>query len=359
MTCRLLLLAIFVACRGSDRSGSTSSPELDSLTSIELRESDSIFVGEPGGMVAMNDGTLLIADKQNGTLHRFGMDGRSRGEIGSRGQGPDEWAAGPHTIYQDGDSLLVVADGLIHLRGLSWPAAERHWDFDVTPGSYLVGVSDGRVMLSFVDAENQSTLIQVAPTARAKLSGGPYPAILDANPFIRELFSSTAVTWLAPDTIAVAFQHTDGVFVGAFPNGPFEQITVPVIARRGAEQDLLRQIDANDTRTIERAIYRPSYPLALAVLPTSGLLASVTSDMTFVDGRRMTGQLFLSLIDRDRRQSCPDAALPVPADPLPYVAFRGDTLLVLTQVVEGSVGRTVIRRFLPSGAHCAWTAGGD
>jgi hypothetical protein len=325
------------------------------LDSILLAETDSDFVGEPGGMVAHADGTLLIADKRNGTLHEFDRHGAHLRDIGQRGQGPNEWAVGPHVVFSDSDTLIVAADGLGRLKGVALPSGVQQWDRATAPGRYLIGVHRGAAMLVSIDRGTRSTLAQLAVLGDTAItSGGPYPSILDANQFVGELFSAAAVTWLGADSIVMALQSSNNLFVGPFPLGPFDTIPVPVLARRGALPELLRQIDENDTRTIERAIYQPSYPLALARLPSSGLLALVSADQNLVDGSRMTGKLFLSLIDRTSGRVCPDAPVSTPADPLPHVTFLGDTLLVLIQAVDQEQTRSVVRRFLPNADDCRW-----
>jgi hypothetical protein len=84
------------------------------------------------------------------------------------------------------------------------------------------------------------------------------------------------------------------------------------------------------------------------------LIAYVVTDVELITNH-FGGKVFVSLVDRRRRRSCPDAQVPVAADPLPHVTFRSDTLLVLTQEVTGAnTGTPVIRKYLIDGDDCAW-----
>jgi hypothetical protein len=64
--------------------------------------------------------------------------------------------------------------------------------------------------------------------------------------------------------------------------------------------------------------------------------------------------LFVSIVDPAQHRTCPDAEIPAPADPQPWVAFKGDTLLVLIQEVVGDQAWTAVRKYSLKSDQCAW-----
>jgi hypothetical protein len=79
----------------------------------------------------------------------------------------------------------------------------------------------------------------------------------------------------------------------------------------------------------------------------------VKGDFTFT-GKGFSVKMFLSVNDPRKARSCPDARVPGPEDPRPSVALRGDTLLVLTQDIDGTNITNRIRRYRVRTANCKW-----
>jgi hypothetical protein len=79
-------------------------------------------------------------------------------------------------------------------------------------------------------------------------------------------------------------------------------------------------------------------------------------DMSQVE-ERLNGVLFVSVADPGRGRSCPDARVPVSADPAPLVAFRGDTLNVLFRDVERPDPAPWVIRYVLDVSGCRWVQG--
>jgi hypothetical protein len=357
----VLSVALGLAACGGGRPGAgqnRDTPELVALDTVVLAETDSVFIGEPSGFAPLAEGGYLVADRRNGTLHRFAADGAHLASVGRRGRGPGEWSTGPFAVVNDGDSLAFVADGGAVV-ALSLPDLAVRWRRPPSALARLAAAWHGGALWSRIDRSANTSFETFAGAADPVVAGGPVTQRMRRNPLVAEMFSSAAAANLGGDTLVSAFQNTDSLFVGSWPSGPWTSLEVPVAARRGARGDLLDAIDEHLPPTVERALYQPSYPLAVARLPASGYVALVTGDLTFVEQRRMTGRLFVSIVDLRRRRACPDEAVPAPDDPLPRVAFRGDTLLVLVQDVNPGAGsRTVVRPFLVRAGGCRWRAAG-
>ena len=89
---------------------------------------------------------------------------------------------------------------------------------------------------------------------------------------------------------------------------------------------------------------------------SSGHLAYWASDLQFV-GSRFVWKIFLSVVDVGGRRTCPDAEIPVPADPRPWAAFRGETLVVLTPNGSNGTGAEGwVKKYLVDTTDCRWVA---
>lgn len=357
-------VASFVAAQACSGNGGESrqqhaSPLLQLVDSVVLAQSDSIFVGEPSGFAAPSDGTFLVSDKRNATIHQFESDGAHRRSIGRRGGGPGEWGHGPFLIFLGDDSLLLVSDGMSRIAELSYPSVVARPMKISRSRSFLAGYSRGRTFFANVDHRRKSTLEIVTAGSDSSVFGGPYPAAMARSSLVGELMSWVEIAILGGDSVAVAVQSEDDVFVGKFPNGPFDAFRVPVAHRRGSLPDLLSRVDDRDPSTVEAALYKPSYPLALWRLPASGYLVHVAADLTMVSAR-MTGIVFVSVVDLKNRRACPDAQLLAPTDPFPRISFRGDTLLALVQdETPAGENRTLIRKYLVDTTNCIWQPAGE
>ena len=157
------------------------------------------------------------------------------------------------------------------------------------------------------------------------------------------------------DTVASAYEVSNHIYLTRVASGAgsaVDSVNIPIGARRGARTDLFRQITPDKNSAIQ-ALYKSSIPFELARL-SSGQLAYIVFDPT-VENRRMTGKLFLSLIDLARGKSCVDALIPAQADPPARVTFRGDTLYTLSQELSSSDrARSVLRSYRIDARHCRW-----
>jgi sugar lactone lactonase YvrE len=73
-----------------------------------------------------------------------------------------------------------------------------------------------------------------------------------------------------------------------------------------------------------------------------------------VEGRWIDSS-FVSVIDRRTRRGCVDARVPGPTEPPVSMAFRGDTLFVVSQEVTGDTrASTVVRWYRIDTGDCRW-----
>lgn len=164
-------------------------------------------------------------------------------------------------------------------------------------------------------------------------------SMLRGNTVVAQFFSFAAASFSQSGDLVVAVQHSDSLYLGRFPDGPFRAIHVPQVERRGPMRDIVRQARPGDQASIARAAYRPSYPLVVAPFGESSSFVLITSDQVFTRNR-MTGVIHVSLVDTLTGRTCVDARLDAPTDPLPMAAVREDTVFVLAQE-ERQHGRNV------------------
>lgn len=347
-----LVSAVSAAC-GSQQTPPTRDGHAVVLAdSVVLDETDSTFVGEPTGFAVLHDGRFWISDRRNGVLHVYSPEGRRLTGIGRRGEGPNEWSMGPTVIVTGHDSLIIVGDGP-RLRALDPETGSFRWERLKQARHIATAAKGSRLYLNNVRRDRESTIDSYAGPSDSAVVGGPYPELLSKNALVGDFFSFLAIGFAGGDSMVIGVQSSNYLFVGRFPDGPFDSVLVAPIRRRGAMPELLQRVDAKNPASGQAAMYKPSYPWAIRVLPASGIVASVTSDLEMVSGR-MTGRLFVSFVDLANRRACSDVPIDAPTDPLPWVSFRADTLFVLTQEVRSDSSYSVIRKFALRPSECIW-----
>lgn len=345
----LTLLAAGAACGRDARSGG---PALVALDSVVLAETDSVFVGKPSGFIATPDGRFVVSDLFTRRVVVFGRDGRVERAIGTRGKGPGELES-PIWIAMDGDSLLyVLDDGETRIEAFDPRTGEFRWG-RLLPGRVSMLASYERGVLGgYPDSARNGSVAHITRDTGSFAVTGPLPAILRGNPVVRGVFGAVELTAFR-DTLVTAYEVSDRVYLSRMDGPVLDSIQVPVVRRRGSRPDLVARV--KDPTTAMQAAYNLSMPGELARM-SSGQLALVSFDWQW-KASRVQGTGYVSLVDPVRRRSCPDAPLPGPGDPIPRVAFRGDTLWVLAQEVEAERPYTVLRSYRVDGARCEWLPG--
>ncbi|MCC6317991.1 MAG: hypothetical protein IT361_09895 [Gemmatimonadaceae bacterium] len=324
------------ACGGSKAEDRSPRPGLVALDSIVLQESESAFVAEPSGFAIGPDGSFLIADRRNGVLHRFARDGRRLAAIGRRGPGPDEWSRGPFVVKVS-ESQVGVSDGSRH-KTLAFPSGTVLSEASRPAGSSFLAMGGSAAFFRLIDRGARTTVERVVGSER--VHGGPFTSMMGRSLAVDNMLSFLALVPLDTSRVAVMVQNSDFLYFGPL-TGPFDSIAVPVKSRRGAMPELVNGVTDDDPASQQRAAYQPSYPFLLARTGDPSILALTSVDQTFASNR-MTGRLWLSLVDLQRRRACSDASLTLITDPQPWVDVVGDTVFLLLQAVEPAGAPTTI-----------------
>ena len=343
-----LLQFALAACGDTTRTARTPEP-LVLLDSIVLQESDSTLIGEPAGIAAFAEG-ILVADRRAGVVRAYDRSGALLRAYGRRGSGPGEWARGPRLFFSDGDTIAVATDG----SQTKWFALPGGMPLGAhpNPGFLALTASVDGIVYGVINLERGTSLREVSWDGVDLRQGGHVPELAARSTLIARMLSMPALALLPGDSVVMAFQGSDYLFFGAFERQPYDSVLVPPIRRRGARRELLLEVNDRDPSTVGPALYQPSYPGAIAAIAGGAAIAVVHLDMTFVENRRMTGRPYVSVVVRGNRSTCADIAISGSTDPLPNVAFQGDTLLVLTQEVRDTTSSSVLRRYQVRPASC-------
>lgn len=350
----LLLACALSGCRGgspddSTRAGSDA-PVLVPVGSVVLAESDSSYVAGPSGLAIAPDGSFFVSDYMAKKVHVFSRDGRLLRSIGRAGRGPGELQSATSPALDGGSLLYVVDGGEIEM-------------FDPRSGAHLgsyrmprqpntIAVSSGRLFAGHADPADGGSVTRVVEDTTRLESTGPFPELL-RDPLLFPMFNSVALG-MRGDTAATAFVVTDFVYLSDVAGRVLDSIRVPKRLRNGARPDKLRTLSRNPSQeTGSAAFYGSSLPLDLHWLP-DGRLALVSLDQGMVQGRWIDSS-FVSVVDRRTRRSCVDARVPGPPEPPVRMGFRGDTLFVVTQEVNGDTrASTVVRWYRIDTGGCRW-----
>jgi hypothetical protein len=347
--CTMLLLP---AC-AADGPARTS-PELVLVDSVIVADTGAVPIAPPTALVVTEGGTIYMADRAAGTVLVVDRSGRVTQRIGRRGRGPGEWSQGPGSMLLDGDSVLVVNDGSRAVR-LRLPTGEVG-AARTSPGGLATvrAARDGRVWYNAVREDQRAVLAMASSWEDSLRPSGPFPAHLVGRPALQMMFSTLAVLPWRGDSVVVAIEGVDSLYVWPSASGAGRTVPLPAAGRRGAKVDLLLGLNADDPASFGAVVHQPSQPWAVARVGASDTVAVLHYDLAQVE-HRMTAQLYVSLVDVASGRACVDAQVPVPMDPLPAAWLQGRTLAVVTQEDDaaGAV-RTVLRRFEVRGEGCGW-----
>jgi len=322
-----------------------------------LHQSDSVFVSQVGALAIDGDGSFYVAEQLNPSVLRYSNTGQLTAVFGKRGRGPGEFQR-PGALAISGDSVLFVVDGGIDLR--AWGLSDRleHWRRPLPhrPTFTIVPFARG-LLLQAPDSARHATIGIIHGATDSVAYRGPYPAPLGRFRQVDFWFSQNVIAPLGGDSVATGIMATDFVYWGSLDPASFDSLRLPIRRRRGAGEALFRKV-TRDPESVRPLLYHTSMPVSIARL-SSGVLAIVHADQSY-ERARGRERLYLSFIDISHRRSCVDLPVSVVEEPLPRVAFRGDTLNVVTQELDAAGRATVlVHKFVANLARCDWITDGD
>ncbi len=349
-------------------------PRLRLLDSIILHETDSVYVGSPGAFFQVDsEWNLFIPDESTNRLLEYDRQGRFMGAFGRSGAGPGE--------FRDIGAVGLVTDSLVlqdshgNRRVNIFDRRTRRYLGQFRYEGYLSGMSAGsdREWLALSDARGHRVLGWVAwsrvlsPMTEAAESAvvasfAGRPSEYDRYPLLNEWDDMKVAVLEGGPVLAIG--GSDRLVRYSRDGVVRDTIKVPVVRRRGVRQEILERFfvrrpqTAAEARRLSDATSRAiSALLGLWKMPDGSLLVWYQDPHFENGGRVLKGVAFLSIVTRDGSRACVDAAVEAPGSGRPRLDVKGDTILVLDQVVS-TTGEprvtTVVRRYLFDTSECEW-----
>lgn len=342
-----LSIALVACDRTTDRS-LRNSPSLLTLDSVQLRETDSLYLASPVHVTVSPSGALFVSDTRNGHVLQFSADGTLLRRFGKRGEGPGELGT-PMATAMLGDSILAVADvGRAQLALFDVRSSAFLRSTPLTGMPYTMKAVGDTILIGAVNPPSRTSLALWWPAADSVIHRGPLPGeYLEAWP----LLANHPFAAVAPlgDSILLGFTGHGPLFLTRWDGSIVDTVPVPAVRRRGVPSDIVQRF-AKPLNNTEIAGMLSSL-LAMHRL-SSGEVAVFHLDLNF-SGGSVTGDGFLSVLSKDLRQACVDARVQTSPDGRASVAFRGDTLFSVEQhIVSDMRAATYVKRYVIDTSHC-------
>ena len=357
--CVAALAVALVLATGCERDTASSAARggglgrLVPVDSVDLQESDSVYVGRAQFLTVADDGELFVSDAIGGRVMRFDREGKLRGLLGRQGRGPGEFG-GPGAVALLGDSL-VVADDLVGQRLLLFRRSGGDFvrlvrrEMGLPTHAAAVG---GDVWLGHANVPRRTSL------ARWRAGVDSVEYLLPMPPE----FQGTGLEYAHPFVAMTAWSDTILVGHAVHPlltladadGATRATLRVPSRARRGVPEatELLARYRAGlsaERQIAELSLLMGAWRLAsgrVALLHLDAQVDTVT--------QRAHGAGWLTVLTPSLDSACVDIPVEAPEEGWPVLAVHGDTLLRIDQEpAEGLRARTVVRRYRVDTDGCA------
>lgn len=329
------------------------SPILRPLTRVKVAESDTFLLGRVAGASVGPRGQYLLIDGAEARVLELNPQGQLTRAFGRPGAGPGELRM-PTALAISGDTLLSVLD--------FGQRRVMHWNLQTgaVRGSFpLMGritqlqYRGRELRIGLLDPQSSAAVHVVSPTGERGRGEGRRPQLFEQSPPLLAAFGAVFFADDGEDTYAV-FEVSNSLHHWRRGAIVADQTPLPIVARKGVRVELFDAL-LRDPGQAATLAYDRSIPYALQRLGP-GLLALVTVDAT-LGKTDLIGSFHVSVLDLVQRRGCMDALVPAAQDPLPSVAFAGDTLVVVQQGEDaGGEPATWIQRYRIDVSGCRWLA---
>ncbi len=340
-------------------SADAAGPALVAIDSIRLPESDTLYIGNPYGLVVDPfDGSFHISDIFSGRLLRFRRDGSLMLVYGRPGEGPGEFRGGPGVPMVLDDST-VAAQTTRSRRVNIFDRNTGVVNFPALAGITPPVVIGEDVWMTDFELQRETSVTRWRPATDefASIGGLPkeYVASLSTDNWsYASLFRIGSLAY-ADGRFVQGWSGLDEMFVLNLRGEVVDTAAIPVARRKGVPADLRERIDIEHMPGREQlegsSRLRQLFPRA------GGGLLFTHHDQTALRMEPMpvlTAKTWVGILSPDFEKACVDTPVPRDFEIRPMETFRGDTLFVLDRRIDDSEKLHRILMYLVSDEGCDW-----
>lgn len=344
-----VLGAVLGAALSAALSAQTTTTVLDSVI---LAESPEDYLVWPRAVAPDGTGGYLVTDVRQARVLHFAGDGRFLQSYGREGEGPGEFRRADVALPSGDDHVLILSSDPLVAQLFERNSGQYVERFPLleSPQSALLDSRELWTSGPHYPTESAVRRLELGiaePEPIVELPDeytrdGPVGGMFGGMPFVK---------WA--DTLMVGFQPLPYVIVANTAGAVLDRFEVPVADRRGAP--------ASPDRLIEEALQSGPYFHVFAIL-SSTLGVHRRTDGSFLvvhfdysgDEPPFNAEVFVTVIDADRTQACPDRRILLGDESAPAIGFEGDTVLVLEHLLRGTGVVAVLRRIAIETDDCDW-----
>ncbi len=352
----------FAACTQDADQG----PFLSPSRVVTLQESESDFIGKPGGLLPLSDGSFIVADFFSNTASRFDSTGvlirvygRESSELVRLGS-----IGGAMFVAADLLGIVDFSPRQIGLFDLSSGDAKGSMPYEglITAaggdenGAWVAGIGADGKALARIDRTGLEAATRGATSLMA-LDLVEVPLIYSRSEPVRGIYGLASLGADQPAGLLVAFA-ADTTVLRVDLNGQIRgEVYIPEEKRTGVPDDFERKMNP------EQRGFDELFGMASAIMGVS------SDDAGFVyvahldasrSGGTISGRLYLSIVSKDGSRACVDQKVQSSGFGAPVVALRGNRAFVVDQrppATEGARFESVLRVFELDWEKCETTAG--
>lgn len=338
-------------------------PTVVKVATIELQETESLFVSQLGEVGITRSGGIVVGDALAQRAIQFNSKGQPVRVFGRKGRGPGEFRMMGEPVPL-GDSLVAIPDdALRRLQFFDLKSGEYRRVISDLPGVRGIIARNDAVWLTTIGPEHAATpddaAVQPASVARINLAtgeirfGGALPVAFTMLAPLGGTHHISPLT-LTPEGVLVGVSGLDSLVLHSPTDlTVLRAVRLPAVRRRQVGPDITDLRTAFDGgRPPADSWKRASFLVGLHAMP-GGEIVVLHMDQDLV-GQGIVSHPFVSLVSSDLTRACVDTPVPLSSDARIAFAFGSDQLVLLTQEGRDQGVRTIAHLFTVSDADCTW-----
>jgi hypothetical protein len=299
--------------------------------------------------MAIDANAVYVTDASSQRIIHYGRTGTPLRTFGRKGRGPGEFAmigypaAASHVVLALDDSRRVAV-------AFDRTGGELLWEAPFEGTANAVAPRGDTVWFSLTNTARNTVAGRFTLTDRQLQPISGLPQVMRESPPFAAIHAMSQVL-VSGDTLYLGLSGVDSLVAMGLNAPSRESIKIPAKHRRAMAEDAIAGF-FNKPRPFEELFQASSFFFGLQRL-SDGRFAALHFDQDRKD-RGITSNPYLSVISADRRQACVDGSVPLTSDSRMVPAFRGDTLMILSQSAVNASVRTVVYAYTIRTDRCHW-----